>query len=176
MGIEDVDTVEPESLQRGVEAGQQVLAAAARTAVGAGMHAPAGLGRDDEFVAVGTEVFAQQTTEVRLGGPWRGTVVVREIEVRDAQIEGPAHDVALILECHVIAEIVPQAQRQRGQDQPGSADRAVGHRIVAVIGCLVHGASCCGNGFSGAVLSLVASDSGIDPRSTAEPMRIRHRT
>ena len=55
--IEDVDVVEPHALEALVEAREQVLAAPP-LAVGAGPHVVAGLGRDDQLVAVGAEVAA----------------------------------------------------------------------------------------------------------------------
>ena len=53
--VEDVDVVEPHALEALVEAREQVLARAP-VAVRAGPHVVAGLGRDDELVAVGPQV------------------------------------------------------------------------------------------------------------------------
>jgi len=48
----------------------------------------AGLGRDDEFVAVRLQVGAKQGPEILFGRPRRRAVVVGQVEVRDAQVEG----------------------------------------------------------------------------------------
>ena len=84
----------------------QVLAGAPLS-VGAGPHVVAGLGGDDEFIAVGLEVVLQVAAEVRFGRSVRRPVVVGEVEVVDAQIEGPAQDGALFFEALVVAEVVP---------------------------------------------------------------------
>src|SRR5699024_9277170 len=103
---------------------------------------------DDELVAVGTQVLAQQPAEVRLGRSGRRAVVVGQVEVRDAEVEGPADDVALVAEGDVVTEVVPKSQRQGRKEGAGSADRAVGHRVVAVLGGLVHTFSWAGRGMA----------------------------
>ena len=52
VGIEDVDVVETHPAEALVEAGQEVLARSA-DAIGSGPHVVAGLGRDDQLVAIG---------------------------------------------------------------------------------------------------------------------------
>ncbi len=84
------------------------------------------------------EVFAEQTPEVGLGGSSGWAVVVREVEVSDAEVEGAVNHVALSLEGDVVTEVVPHAQRQCGQDEAGSPDGTVGHRVVAVLRGGVH--------------------------------------
>ena len=91
VGVEDVDVVEPEPAEALVEAGQQVLARAA-VAVRPRPHVPAGLGRDDQLVAERREVAAQEAAEVLLGRAVRRPVVVGQVEVGDAEVEGAPDD------------------------------------------------------------------------------------
>ncbi|MNW65470.1 hypothetical protein D3C74_438560 [compost metagenome] len=48
--------------------------------------------------------------EIGFGRAIRGTVVISKIEVRDAEVKGPAQDCILLVEALVITEVVPQAQ------------------------------------------------------------------
>ena len=130
--VEDVDVVEAEALERLVEARRQVLARA-EVAVRAGPHVPAGLGRDDELVAVGLEVLGQDAPGVGLGRAVRRAVVVRQVEVVHAEVEGAAHDRALGLDRLVVAEVVPEAERDGGQLEPAHPAAAVGLDVVAVL-------------------------------------------
>ena len=84
--VEDVDVVQAQAAERLVQAREQVLARA-QVAVRARPHVPAGLGRDDELVAVGPEVLAQDAAGVDLGAAVGRAVVVGQVEVRDAQVE-----------------------------------------------------------------------------------------
>jgi len=68
------------------------------------------LAGDDEFVAVWPEVVLEVAAKVGFGGAVGRTVVVREVEVGDAQIEGSTQDGALHVEGLVVPEVVPQAQ------------------------------------------------------------------
>ena len=133
MVVEDVDVVQAEPLQRLVERGAQVLARA-EVAVGARPHVPAGLGADDQLVAQAAEVLAQDPPEVGLRRAVRRAVVVRLVEVGDAEVEGAADDGALGLERAVVAEVPPEAERQQRQVQPAASAAAVGHALVAVGG------------------------------------------
>src|SRR5699024_8272787 len=100
------------------------------------------------LVAVGTQVLAQQAAEVRLGRSGRRAGVDGQAEVGDGEVEGPADDVELVAEGDVVTEYVPQSLRQGRQVEDGSADRAVGHRVVAVLGGLVHTVSWAGRGMA----------------------------
>ena len=132
--VEDVDVVEPHALQALVEAREQVLARAP-LAVRARPHVVAGLGGDDQLVAVGHEVLAVQPAEVDLGRSVRRPVVVREVEVRDAEVERAAQDRALALDRPVVAEVVPEAERDRRQLEAAASAAAVRHQVVvAVVG------------------------------------------
>ena len=104
--VEDVDVVEAEAPQALVEAGEEVLARA-EVAVRARPHVPAGLGGDDELVAVVAEVVVQDPAEVGLGAAVRGAVVVGQVEMGDTEVEGSAQDGTLGLDGPVVAEVLP---------------------------------------------------------------------
>jgi hypothetical protein len=106
MVVEDVDVVETEALQALVEAGEEVLAGA-EVAVGAWPHVPTSFGGDDQLVATVAEVVVQDAGEVGLSAAVRGPVVVGQVEMGDAQVEGSAQDGALGVDGSVVAEVLP---------------------------------------------------------------------
>ena len=131
--VEDVDVVQAHPLQRVIERAEQVLAGSPE-AVGARPHVPSRLGRDHELVAVRNEVLGEDPTEVDLGRTVGRSVVVGQVEVGDALVEGTTKDGALRLERLVVPEVVPQPERDGGQLQAGRAETPVGHGFVAVFG------------------------------------------
>ena len=82
----------------------------------------------------GRRSFSISAPERLLGGAVRRAVVVREVEVRDAEVEGAAHDRAAVLERPLAAEVLPQPERDRGQLQAAAPAAPVGHAVVAVVG------------------------------------------
>jgi hypothetical protein len=105
--VEDVEVLDAHPAQALVEARQHVLAGAAALAVGTRPHVPAGLAADDQLIAVGRQVLAQDAPEVDLGAAVGRSVVVGEIEVGDAEIEGGPDDRPLAGRRHRITEVVP---------------------------------------------------------------------
>ena len=68
-------------------------------------------------------------------GTARGrSVVVGQVEVRDAAVESAADDGSLHVQIAVVAEVVPQSQGDDRQEEAAPAGAAVLHRLVAVIG------------------------------------------
>ena len=126
VAVENVHVVEPHALERGVEAGEQIFARAP-LAVGTGPHIVARLGGDDEFVAVGMKVLLEEQAEGILGGTGRRTVIVGEVEVRDAHVEGAAGDGAAVLDVVAPAEVVPPTERDGREFQSTAANAVVGH-------------------------------------------------
>ena len=59
--------------------------------------------------------------------------------MEDAEVEGPARDRAAELVRPVVAEVVPEAERDRRQLQAAAAAAAVLHPLVALGGRGVHG-------------------------------------
>ena len=67
-----------------------------------------------------------------LRGAGRRAVVVAEVEMGHAAIECSQHDGALGVERTVVAEVLPQAERDRRQEETTRADPPIGHRVVAI--------------------------------------------
>ena len=133
VGIEDVDVVETHPAEALVEAGEKVLARAV-VAVWSRPHVVAGLGRDDQLVAIASQVRPEDPPEVRLGRPGRRAVVVGKVEVGDTAVERPEHGGPLRGERSVVAEVLPEPEGDRGQVEAARADPSIGHRVVAIRG------------------------------------------
>src|SRR5882672_40422 len=64
--------------------------------------------------------------------------------MRDAEVEGAARDPAAVLEHIDVAEVVPQAERDRRQSYAARAHAVVAHRLVSRIRRqIVHGQPLC---------------------------------
>ena len=136
--VEDVHIVQSHAAQALVQTGQQVLAAAP-VAVGAVPHHIPGLGGDDQLIAVDAEIIAQNFTKIPLGCARLGAVVVGKVKVGDAVVKRRAAERTHVLIGRCVAKIVPQPQRDGGQQQAAVAAAAVGQHIIAVLSRLVHG-------------------------------------
>ena len=135
--VENVHIVQPHAAQALIQTGQQILAAAP-VAVGACPHFITGLGRDNQLVAVDAQIIAQNFTKIPLGCARLRAVVVGQVKVGDAVVERGAAERTHILVGGGIAEIVPQPQRDGGQQQPAGPAAAVGQALIAVLRSLVH--------------------------------------
>ncbi|MPM68664.1 hypothetical protein SDC9_115598 [bioreactor metagenome] len=127
MRVEDVYIIETEAAQRLIQRGEHVLASTTARSVGSGPHVISGLGRDHQFIPVGGQIRAQQLAEVDLRLAGRRPVVVCEVEVRDAGIEGGAHDLALGSGRMKVAEVLPQPQRDGWQQKSRASAAAIDH-------------------------------------------------
>ena len=107
MRIKDVDVVEAHSFKRLVTGGDQVFSTAKFT-VRTRPHVIACFGRDDQFVAVTTEVSRQNLAKSFLGTAGGRAVVVGEIKMGDAMIKRRlAHRSFYIVRC-VATKVMPK--------------------------------------------------------------------
>ena len=67
----------------------------------------------------------------------RRAVVVGKVEVRDAEVERAADGRALGVEQAVVAEVLPEAEREQRQLEAAATAAAVGHRVVARVSGLI---------------------------------------
>src|SRR5450759_3707018 len=108
MGVEDVDVLEAQPTETLVEAGKEVLARAP-VAVRPWPHVVAGLRADDQLVPVAAQVCGENSTEVLLRrAVWRA-MVVSQVEVGDAQVEGSLDNGPLAVDRPVVPEVLPQS-------------------------------------------------------------------
>src|SRR5690606_27761650 len=103
-------------------------------AIGTGPHIVAGLGRNDDLVAIGAEIAGQHLAEQLLGRAWRGTVIVGEVEMGDAPVEGVTQDFEGGIIVAGATEILPETERDDGEFQARFAAAAVLHGCVARVG------------------------------------------
>src|SRR3954452_11923878 len=130
--VEDIDIVEAHAPQALVETREQIFARAA-VAIGTWPHVVTGLRRDDQLVAKGAEVLGHPAAEILFRRTVGRSVVVGEIEVGDAEIEGAPEHRAAGLEIVDAAEIVPQAERHGGKVEPAPSAAPVGHAAVIAL-------------------------------------------
>ena len=95
--------------------------AGAPVAVGAFPHLVARLCRDDHFVAVSGEVGVEDTAEVNLSGARLWSIVVGEVEMSDAAVEGVEEYLTCVGEAVFGAEVVPEAERDLWEEQAAPA-------------------------------------------------------
>ena len=134
MGVKNIHILQPHALEALVQACEQVFARSP-VAVRAEPHIVAGLGADNHLVAIGREVQAQNLAEVHLRAAVGRAVVVGQVKVRNAQIEGPAHHGAAILEAVRAAKVVPQPQGNGWQAHTAPARAAILHGVIALFAC-----------------------------------------
>jgi len=115
--VENIDIIEAEAAQALVE-GREEIFARAPVAVGAGPHGVAGFFGDDEFVAVRGEIRAEHAAKILFRGVGGRAVVVGEIEVGDAEVEGTQNERATFFVDVDAAEVVPEAEGDRGSFSP----------------------------------------------------------
>ena len=135
--VVDVHVVQAQPLQALVQAGQQILAAAPVT-IGAVPHGIPCLGADDELIAVGHEVLVQDAAEVLLGTARLRAIVVGQVKVSDAVVEGGEAELLHGLIAARVTKIVPEPQRDSRQQQAAFAAAVIRHGRIACIGCLIH--------------------------------------
>src|SRR5215218_7307035 len=95
------------------------------------MSQPA-LVENDQFVAEPPEVGAKDLAEIGFGTAVRRTIVVGEIEMRDAEVESRPQKIALDFGGRRSTKIVPQAERQDRQLEAAPATVAILHFAVTV--------------------------------------------
>ncbi len=105
--VEDVDVVEAHPLEALVEGCQQVLARPP-LAIWTRPHLVAGLGRNDELVTIRLQVRRVDEAEVRFCRTTGRAVIVREVEVVDAEIECAADYGPLGIKRAVGSKVVPE--------------------------------------------------------------------
>src|SRR5664280_2573473 len=85
----------------------------------------------DQLVPVAAQVRREDSTEVLLGRTVRRAIVVRQVEMGDAQVEGSLDNGPLAVDRPVVSEVLPQSDRDRGQLEPAPPGSPVLHGVVA---------------------------------------------
>jgi len=85
------------------------------------------------------EVFAEDASEVTFGGAGGRAVVVGEVEVGDAEVEGTEDEGAGVFLEVDVAEVVPEAEGEAREEEAAFTATAVFHVCVAGgVGLVVH--------------------------------------
>ena len=89
-------------------------------------------------VATGQVMVVLVTAQILLGAARLRTVVVGQVEVGDAVVEGGEAELLHGLIAARVTKIVPEPQRDGGQQQAALAAAVVRHGGITCIGCLIH--------------------------------------
>ena len=91
-----------------------------------------GLRRDDELVAVSPQFRAEEPSEILLGGARFGTVVVREVEMRDPEIKRTRYETPHVRGVVIGPEVVPQPEcdPREPESTPSAAD--IRHHVISI--------------------------------------------
>src|SRR5260370_13081906 len=108
--IKDVHIVEAHPDQALVETGDQIFPRTPLT-VGTGPHVVACFGRDNHFVAISSEIGIKNESEGSFSGALRRAVIVCQIKVGDAEVEGTPEDRLTVGYRVSGAKILPKAER-----------------------------------------------------------------
>ena len=133
VGVEEVHIVEVHPLQALVEARHEVLPGPP-FAIGTRPHVITGLGRDEKLVAERSEGFPHDLPERFLGRPVGGAVVVRQVEMHDAVVKGVMGHFEGVRERVHVAEVVPEAQGDLGEEDAAAAAPAVADPAFIAVG------------------------------------------
>ncbi len=83
------------------------------------------------------KILSVESAKVFFSRAGRRAVVVGQVEVRDAHVEGASGDGASVLEHVQAAEVVPPAERDGRQLQPAAADAVIDHLVITVFKSLI---------------------------------------
>src|SRR5215212_6728062 len=83
------------------------------------------------------KILFEQSAEVFFRRAGRGTVIVGQVEMRDAEIEGTASDGASIFEEVAATEVVPPAKGYLRKFKSAVACTVIGHGVVTRFGCKI---------------------------------------
>jgi hypothetical protein len=136
MRVEDVHVVRAQPAQALIQTGEQILAGSP-VPIWSWPHGIAGLAREDQLVPVRRQVGRQDPPQGVFRRARGRPVVVGQIEMGDAEVEGVEEQPAHALEGRALPEAVPQAQRDGGEPEPAAAAAAIDHGLVAIGGGLV---------------------------------------
>ena len=133
MTVEKVHVVQLHALQALVEAGHEALARPP-VAVRSGPHFVSRFRADEKLVAVGCEVKLQQACQSPLRTARRRPVVVGQVEVRDAVVEGVTGNGAAVVKVIAFAEVVPKAEADFGQHHSAASRTGIQHPAFVAVG------------------------------------------
>src|ERR1039458_10160715 len=139
MGIKNVHVIQFQAFQALVEAGDEIFA---RTpfAVRPRPHQITRLAGDDQFVAVGFQIGAENAPEMFLRRTGRRSIIVGQVEMRDAQIERAAHHRPAVFKDVNATKVMPKPERNGGKLETAATAAVVAHALVTgTRGQIFHG-------------------------------------
>lgn len=136
--VENIYIIQLHPQQALIETGKQILAASP-VSVGARPHLISGFCTDKKLVPVGMQLLLQNPAEIAFRASGSRAVIVGQVKMRNAVIEGREDKALHIFKIGRISKIVPQSKRNSGKLKSASAAALVFHRFITVYVWLVHG-------------------------------------
>ena len=93
------------------------------------------------------QLLAENAAEVLFGASGVGTIVVCKIKVRDPVVKGREAELLHVLIWGSISEVVPEAERDGGKQEPAVSAARIAHGPVTCFRCLIHMDSSCMDDF-----------------------------
>ena len=132
MTVEQVHVVDFHAFQALVQARHQIFAAAP-VAVRSRPHVVAGLARDEELVAIRSEILVHQSAHGLLGRAIHRSVIVSQVEVGNAMVESIMRNLATALVGVHTTEVVPESQTHLRQQHTRAPAALKLHPIIVAV-------------------------------------------
>ena len=84
------------------------------------------------------KLFAENAAEALFGASGVRAIVVRKIKVRDPVVKGREAELLHGFEGRRVPEVVPEAERDGGKQEPAVSAARIAHGPVACGLCLIH--------------------------------------
>ena len=84
------------------------------------------------------KLFAENAAEVPLGASGVRAIVVCKIKVRDPVVKGREAKLFHVFKRRCVPEVVPEAERNGGKQEPAVSAARIAHGPVTCFLCLIH--------------------------------------
>ena len=131
MVIENIHVIQLHPFQGGVTACEQILSGTA-ISIGTLPHIIACLSANQKLFPIRAKISLVQNTEISLRLSIGGTVIVGQIKMGNAQVEGLPKNILHLLLRIPFSEVMPKPQRNRRKIQTGFPRLSIFHAIITI--------------------------------------------
>src|SRR5690606_36587089 len=109
MRIKNIHIIDPHPLKTLIAACDQIFSASPFP-IRSGPHVITRLGGNHQLITMPAEVFPENSSESSLRTPCRRTVIICQVKMRNAQVEGLVTDCLFVSVSKIVSESMPQTQ------------------------------------------------------------------